>query len=220
MLTNNIKIHCSKKGYNILTNNILSLKDILNNMNASDLKLVNQVHGSKVVTLTNQHTKTSKINADSIITSLPSIAIGVRTADCVPVLLYTEDSKLIGAIHCGWKSILDNIIYKTIKKMNRISDHKIFANIGPSIKYEDYEVSGEFIKNFIKFDPKARHCVKKHHRSLHFDLPNFVQQKLLELNVTISYISNINTYKDESFPSYRRNGIKEQYRTLSLITIK
>ena len=42
-------------------------------------------------------------DTDAIITETPGLPIGVRTADCVPVILYAEDIKAVAAVHAGWK---------------------------------------------------------------------------------------------------------------------
>ena len=59
-----------------------------------------QVHGDKVVVVENRHvTRNDLQGVDALVTSLPDFAIGVRTADCVPILLYDEKEKVIGAVH-------------------------------------------------------------------------------------------------------------------------
>lgn len=81
-------------------------------------------------------------DTDALITSLRGVTIGVRTADCVPILLYAADIKAVAAVHAGWKGSLHGIVDVTISEL---IDHganplKIHACFGPSICSECYEV--------------------------------------------------------------------------------
>ena len=48
-------------------------------------------------------------------TTLPGVAIGVRTADCVPVLLYDPVKRVVACIHAGWKGTVLHISEKTVE---------------------------------------------------------------------------------------------------------
>ena len=52
-----------------------------------------------------------------MITRYKKIALGVLTADCVPILVYDKRNKIIGCIHAGWRGALSGIIKKTIIKI-------------------------------------------------------------------------------------------------------
>ena len=51
-----------------------------------------------------------------MITKIKGIALGVVTADCVPILIYDKKKKIIGCIHAGWKGAFSGIIKNTILK--------------------------------------------------------------------------------------------------------
>jgi copper oxidase (laccase) domain-containing protein len=53
-----------------------------------------------------------KIIGDAVITDLKGIAIGVKTADCVPILLYDRSKNLIAAVHSGWRGTSKNMLVK------------------------------------------------------------------------------------------------------------
>ena len=55
-----------------------------------------------------------KIIADAIITREKGVALGVVTADCVPILLFDYENKIVGCIHAGWKGAFSGILKKTI----------------------------------------------------------------------------------------------------------
>ena len=56
-------------------------------------------------------------DTDAIITGTPGLSIGVRTADCVPVILYAEDIKAVAAVHAGWKGTLGGIVDVVVDRL-------------------------------------------------------------------------------------------------------
>ena len=66
------------------------------------LILMYQTHSKKVIEIKENNLK-KKINADAMITKMKGVALGVVTADCVPIILYDINNKIIGCIHAGWK---------------------------------------------------------------------------------------------------------------------
>jgi len=62
---------------------------------------MHQTHSNKVTVIDKENQKNKKIIADALITKLQGLAIGVLTADCVPIILYDEINKIIGCIHAG-----------------------------------------------------------------------------------------------------------------------
>ena len=90
-------------------------------------------------------------DTDALITDINGLTIGVRTADCVPILLYAADIKAVAAIHAGWKGtingIVDNAIDMLIDK-GSVPTH-IFACFGPSICRQCYEIDFALAQQFI-----------------------------------------------------------------------
>ena len=85
------------------------------------IKTLKQVHKNRVLLLDNIDQETSDIEADAIVTKIPNILLGVKTADCVPILLCDTKNKIIAAIHAGWRSAVSGIIQNTISLMKKIS---------------------------------------------------------------------------------------------------
>jgi YfiH family protein len=95
------------------------------------------------------HVLESNINpviADSVITDRADVFIGVIVADCVPVLVYDQKNKIIGAVHAGWKGTAGGILEKTLllmmERFNSRPDD-VLVSIGPSIKKCSYEVDAD-----------------------------------------------------------------------------
>lgn len=115
-----------------------------------NLVIVTQVHGAKVIDIkTNLPPETTR--ADAIITNRPSIAIAVQTADCVPILFFDPNKKIIGVAHAGWRGTLSKIAEQTIAAMIKNYESEpadIRAAIGPAIGPCCYEVSAELVGDF------------------------------------------------------------------------
>jgi len=84
-----------------------------------------------------------------LITNQPGLFVCVQTADCVPVLLYDPQKKVVSAIHAGWKGTVSKIVLKTVQKMTDqfgCQPSDIIAGIGPSIHIHAYEVGPEVVE--------------------------------------------------------------------------
>ena len=69
-----------------------------------------QVHGSRVAIVDRPGMTREELEGyDAFVTNLPGVAIGVRTADCVPVLLYDPVERVVAAVHAGWKGTVLHI---------------------------------------------------------------------------------------------------------------
>lgn len=107
-----------------------------------------QTHTSNVAVVTSPDQ--SFPDTDALITQRPDIAVGVRTADCVPILLLAPDIKAVAAVHAGWKGTAGRIVGKTIERLISLGadPHHIHAAIGPCICGNCYNVSEDLIELF------------------------------------------------------------------------
>ena len=63
-----------------------------------------QVHGDIIKEVTNPFTTRDELEGvDALVTNVPGVAISVRTADCIPVLLYDPVNEAVAAVHDGWR---------------------------------------------------------------------------------------------------------------------
>ena len=132
------------------------------NIKKNKLILMHQTHSNKVAVVKKENLD-KNIIADAMVTKIKGIALGVLTADCVPIILYDANNKIIGCIHAGWKGAFSDIIKKTINKIKKInSNNKIFACIGPCIGKKSYEVDLIFYRKFInKSHQNKKYFIKK-----------------------------------------------------------
>ena len=114
-------------------------KDI-NGIPIDDLFTLQQIHSTDVIELISND---MSFKADAVVTKKKQLAIGIKTSDCVPILLFDPKQKMIAAAHAGWKGSLGNIVKNTVEKMvalgSKVTD--IHAVIGPAISSCCYDVS-------------------------------------------------------------------------------
>lgn len=193
------------------------------------LLLLSQIHGKEVLIIDDVAKIYGTQNlpkADAVVTNLPSIAIGVVTADCGPILFVDEEKNIIAAAHAGWRGAKLGVIKSTIDAMKTLGAKNIKAMIGPMIQQESYEVSREFLDDFLIEDLNNKIFFKDTSNSdkLLFDLPSYVEKKLNEAGAERVENSRIDTYKNtEQFFSFRRSthkGEKDCGRNLSVILLQ
>ena len=111
-----------------------------------------QVHGSvvRIATEEDVHGFGTAVpyEADGLVTDVPGLALICFTADCVPVLLCDDTHGVIGAVHCGWRSSVADILGNAVEKMCALGavPEQICAAIGPAISKCCFEVGGEVIE--------------------------------------------------------------------------
>jgi polyphenol oxidase len=104
-----------------------------------DCAVTNQVHGDvvKTVTAADKHICLSDTpyEADGIVTAEKSLPIWCFVADCVPVLLCDDKNGVAGAVHCGWRSSVSDILKNAVEQMEALGAKRknICAAIGASI---------------------------------------------------------------------------------------
>ena len=185
-----------------------------------------QFHSSKFIYLNNKTSISNRSeNADAIISEKKGLAIGVLTADCVPILIYDYKRKMIAAIHAGWRGAYKGIVHKVIKFMlNKGCNTKnMTASIGPCISSNHYEVKEPFQKRLIRKNKDNRKFFINKKNKLYFDLSNFVKKQVQLNKIKNVDMLNIDTFnKKNNFFSARRSlklNQNDYGRNISLIMI-
>jgi len=164
-----------------------------------------QRHTDKVIKLTDRNSP--PLEGDAVITNLRGIEIGVRTADCVPIVLLGRE--WVGAVHAGWRGLKKGIIKKTLEALKEEGETEIMAFVFPSAKSCCYEVGKEF-KNFFK-----RNLIEKGNK-LYLDTQKEALDQLKENGVKDIILWEKCTICSPELPSYRREKTKERL----LISVK
>lgn len=169
-----------------------------------------QVHGPVVQVLTRPLT-TDTLVGDAFVTMEPGIVCAIRTADCVPLLVYDPVRGVVGAIHAGWRGLAAGVIAATVAtcaRTFRVPAGRLQAAIGPAIAAEDFEIDAPVLTALhgAGFEMAA---VQRPSRAGHWwlDLSHLAQQALVRAGLDPTRIAmgtrTTSRYPGE-FHSYRR----------------
>jgi len=189
---------------------------------------VNQVHGDTVLRLDEKTLASydSPVDADAIITALPSIPIGVLTADCAPILIYDPVKKAAAAVHAGWKGTVKGVVVAAVQAMaatfgSRPADLR--AAIGPHIRECCLSVGDDVRDAFAAaFDEIDGLFHSDARGGLRLDLRAANLRQLLGAGLNVDYITTdapCTACHNDRFYSYRKEGGKTG-RQLSFIMVK
>ncbi len=117
-------------------------------VDAGKIALTRQVHGNNVRVVTGPDaglSDASRPECDGLVTAERGLALFCFTADCVPVLLCDTENGVAGAVHCGWRSSVADILGAAVEKMEELGARaeSICAAIGPAIGACCFEVGPE-----------------------------------------------------------------------------
>jgi len=148
--------------------------------------VVNQVHEDRILLIDHEHPKPSEnqlLQYDAILTDRPGLAIGIKTADCVPILMVDPIRRVIGAVHAGWKGTSLGIAAKAVEALasrylSKPSD--LIVAVGPAIGpccYQVDEVVFESVGDPSGRDSLFRPCREKGKWMLDLPLANRLQME-------------------------------------------
>ncbi|MBV8812825.1 MAG: peptidoglycan editing factor PgeF [Acidobacteriaceae bacterium] len=144
---------------------------------------------------------------DALITDCIDRSIGVRTADCVPVLLLDSQNRAIGAVHAGWRGSAAAIIRRTIEKLTEDFGSKppdIYAALGPCIRACCYVVDATVAQQFAMTFPEWELPLTG---KQNLDLPEANRRHMVEAGVKLDQIFDCDlctACQSASFYSFRR----------------
>lgn len=176
---------------------------------------VSQIHSTDVLVSSGPD---ASRKGDALVTDSPGHWIGVRTADCVPILLADTRTHAVAAVHAGWRGTVGNIAGATLQKLAETYGTKpaeVTAAIGPCIAECCFEVGPEVAEQFatlLKFETLPSHL----------DLVEANLRQLVSAGVLPEHIdvAELCTMCDaEEFHSYRRDK-EESGRMVSAIRKK
>ena len=183
-----------------------------------------QVHGARVV---DQKLVDASTEADGLLTTEPGVAIGIRTADCAPLLMagLDEDGRPhVAAVHAGWRGAVANIQAAAVAALasRGVRSAHLRVAIGPTIGLERFEVGPEVVdaaKNALGGDePKTIVNDRGRH---HLDLVDVIRQLLIRADVAPEHIDIVGgcTHSDDSRYFSHRRDRGQTGRHLSAIVI-
>ena len=182
--------------------------DLIPNVQFNDSFDLEEPYGLEIASMEQSHSDISlevdnpgKYKADALITKKNKLALVVKTADCMPVIITDEEK--IGVIHIGWKGLENKIFHKTIAKFNL---SKLKVSIGPHAQKCCYEVKEDLESKFSNYSFKDG---KKIFLDLSMEIKEFCKSNDIYIEV-----SEICTIHNKKYNSYRRDKTKSRQRSL------
>ena len=182
---------------------------------------LSQVHGSVAHTLdgTELQSKLIAVEGDALVSRAPGLACGVRSADCVPVLLADRLSGAVAAAHAGWRGAANGIVSRAIEALRALSPNpELIAAIGPHISAAAFEVS-EDVAQVLSAASRDPNIVDRSRAKPHVDLRRMLRAELRAQGLANSAIDDVwgcTVLEPARFFSFRRDG-KASGRHLSAI---
>jgi hypothetical protein len=182
----------------------------------SQIATVCQVHGDSIWGLDAAQTYNPagpEREADAIITNRAGLAITVRTADCLPILIWDKVKKVVAAVHAGWRGSMNAIASKTVRTMQSsygTDPANLWVGIGPAIGPCCYEVDGPVLKPLReRFEYWSEVVMEKGNGKGMLDLAGLNVRQLTASGVSperITVAGACTFCHPERFYSYRRDG--------------
>lgn len=190
---------------------------------AEHLYVAAQVHDRGVIVLKGGESASvvARTAADAIVASAPAVGCGVRTADCVPILLADPESGRVAAVHAGWRGLVREVIASAIEQMVTLGSRRaaLLAAFGPHIGPSAFEV-GEDVAIELSRTSSAEGVVQRAANGKpHVELARIVHAQLCAAGLARDSIEQVPgcTYRDASrYFSFRRDG-QRSGRMLSVI---
>lgn len=117
-----------------------------------DLATVWQVHGDDIKQIDKEHdAASSNEKYDGMISQERGLLLGVKTADCVPVLIGDPRTGAFAAVHAGWRGTVRSIAAKAVNRLTDIygaDASELIAAVGPAAGCSNYEVGNDVIEAF------------------------------------------------------------------------
>ena len=172
-----------------------------------------QVHGNHVLKVSaNGCVDTPE--ADAAYTSAENVVLAIMTADCLPLLLASADGLEIAAVHCGWRSIADNIIARTLQEFS-VPPNEIHAWLGPAIGPNAFEVWEDVRTAMLTLNADLDIAFKPKHGKYFADIYKIASKELNSHGVNSIFGGGECTFtQSDNYFSYRRDGTTGRMATL------
>jgi YfiH family protein len=152
---------------------------------------------------------------DAMVADIPGTAIGIRTADCLPILVGDTRTGAVAAIHCGWRSLALGLAGKGVMALLELtgsSPGDLVAALGPSIGQRCYEVGPEVKGSFPEAHLDAG-LFDLREESLYMDLAAGAKTQMLSQGMTPDTIEEIvgcTSCDEDMFWSWRARRDEEE----------
>jgi len=151
---------------------------------------------------------------DALLTDAQGIALGVATADCLPLAAIDPDAGVLAVVHAGWRGTLSGVLGKAIEAMTEqlgAVPGRIRIGTGAAVGACCYEVGPEVVEAFTdrRFDHASRIFRRPGNGSIHLDLIEANRLQALEAGVRGDHYAALGlctVCRPDACHSYRRDG--------------
>ncbi len=173
-----------------------------------DLALPRQTHSCHILRV--EHAGRPE-DTDAVFTERPGLCVCVKTADCIPVLLYDDHTRTVAAVHAGWRGTVASIAARTATLMTSHTEH-LHAIIGPGISLPSFEVGDEVYEAFLQAGFPMEHIARRFPchgggEKWHLDLWEANRWQLQEVGVKDIFVQGTCTMCSPDYYSARRETI-------------
>ena len=155
--------------------------------------------------------------ADAVGSATPGVLLGVRTADCLPVLLVAPRSRAVAAVHAGWRGTVAGVLPRAVQGLTAdlgARPREVEAAVGPGIGACCFEVGEEVASQF------PERCVADDGAKPHVDLAAALEGQLADCGVRMVMTARLCTHCEvERFFSHRAEAGRTG-RMLSVVGLK
>ncbi len=161
------------------------------------LVFTKQVHGNvvRIATEADIHTLMTEVpyEADGLVTNIPGLPITAFIADCVPLLMEDTKNGVVAAVHCGWRSTVQDIMAEAVRKMTELGAEpkEIRAAIGESIGFCCFETGPEVPEAIYKLLPHDHEGLVRSGKApdkYYVDLREAIRRRLMQLGIPAEQI--------------------------------
>lgn len=159
---------------------------------------------------------------DALVATRPGVAVGVRVADCMPLLLADPTTGAVAAVHAGWRGMVAGVIAAALDAMCRsggASPARLRAAIFPHIRQRAFEV-GEDVARTLQGAAPGRDVVDWTFPKPRVALATIAREQLRSAGVLDAHVEDVPgcTYADsERFFSYRRDGARSGRHVAAIV---
>jgi len=157
-----------------------------------------QVHGARVAIAEAAQQGTIIPATDSLISQRRGVALLLRFADCLPLMLYDPQRQAIALAHVGWRGCLAGVVVNTLAKMRRVfgcEPRDVLAGLGPAIGPCCYEVGPDVITGVEQaLGGNSGLLLTQPDGTTHLNLPAAVRQQLQKAGVQKTEDSGLCTH--------------------------
>jgi YfiH family protein len=141
--------------------------------------------------------------ADALLTYTPNLAVLVRVADCVPIVLATEERDTVGVVHAGRKGLIGGVVPAAVRVLHERGKGALSAVIGPHICGQCYELDDQTAADVAAAVPAAMSTTRRGTPGA--DIGAGVEAQLRALGVAVERSGGC-TLEDDRLFSYRRDA--------------